>query len=962
MRIERITLANFGSFQGKHTFQLADRGLCLVLGDNQDEPRMNSNGCLVGDTLIDGPRDLIKYPKGIPIRDLVGKRPWVYAWEDGRIVVKRASKVWLTKRRARVVRVKLSKYATNRGAGQGSKYLPPQELVGTPEHPVLLSDGVTWKGLGDLQPGDRLCSLYRRESGGWRTLLYWTGSGVMSMGDKTGPRTVSEQQFVCSETQGPRPEGMEVHHRNDKPYDHRPVNLEWKKVGEHQSYHTSKRNRLGLAGWKVSDSMRKVWQNRKRAKGPNHTVVSVEPAGYRDVYDMRVPGPANFVANGVVVHNSGKSTIFDALDWCLFGKVPRDDHVDSIVNEVVGSDCEVDVELLDDDGKHILVRRYRNVGGNNGCMLIVDGKELTSLDVKETQKDIERLLGLDRDVFHAAVLFGQTDLMRFADSKDSERMEVLTKILQLDEIDQWLEATKRARQEASFRHEQLERDINDRRSQIAMAESQLPNLRVQMKHLKDERANVLRETTVALTRHMENVPKYEKNVALEPRIRAALGAAEVNLQDVKMTCVPVVVAGEPPPFDDAPFSLAFEAASALETQWFAKREQIGADGKRVGDLLKKMNDTQEGECPECWQQITADHLMKKVVEKGAERETLRQSWQTVDREYQTAVIARKAAAVATATARAQHGNKLQVWQAQKDAHMEAQRVLELEVQKAQHTLTKAQGEVERIENEKRSLTQTLDYIAELKQKAEETRTKPNPYEVQLDDLEALVAGVREQLDNYVDELAVEKETLSYYDFWVEGFGPKGLKSYILDHRLQEMTEAANHWVKILTGGTIWVRFETQTMGRSTKKLSNKINVRVFRYNPDGSVSERNYRSWSGGEKQRVSLGVDFGLSRLIANRSRKRYDLLILDELFRHLDQGGREAVIEMLHHLRREKSSVIVVDHDSEFQGAFENRVIVRKHNQCSVIEEIDDAPTETPHTSRAPQADSVRAEATVS
>ena len=65
--------------------------------------------------------------------------------------------------------------------------------------------------------------------------------------------------------------------------------------------------------------------------------------------------------------------------------------------------------------------------------------------------------------------------------------------------------------------------------------------------------------------------------------------------------------------------------------------------------------------------------------------------------------------------------------------------------------------------------------------------------------------------------------------------------------------------------------------------------------------------------------------------------MLILDELFRHLDQGGREAVIEMLHHLRREKSSVIVVDHDSEFQGAFENRVIVRKHNQRSVIEEID-------------------------
>src|SRR5262245_36982541 len=42
-------------------------------------------GCLAGDTLIDCPRDLEKYPKGIPIKDLVGQQPWVYAWQDGRI-------------------------------------------------------------------------------------------------------------------------------------------------------------------------------------------------------------------------------------------------------------------------------------------------------------------------------------------------------------------------------------------------------------------------------------------------------------------------------------------------------------------------------------------------------------------------------------------------------------------------------------------------------------------------------------------------------------------------------------------------------------------------------------------------------------------------------------------------------------------------------------------------------------
>ncbi len=632
-------------------------------------------------------------------------------------------------------------------------------------------------------------------------------------------------------------------------------------------------------------------------------------------------------------NGAGKSTIFDALDWCLFGKVPRDDHADSIINEVVGKDCEVDVELIDDDGKHVMVRRYRNIGGHNGCMLVVDAKELTSLDVKETQKDIERILGLDRDVFHAAVLFGQTDLMRFADAKDSERMEVLTKILQLEEVDEWLVRAKERRKEASGRQEEIEGAVQERRGQIAMAKSQEPSLRAQMKNIKDERTNTLRETMVALTRHLENVPKYEKNVALESHIRATALAAQVSLQEVEMACAPLAVVVEPPPFDPTPFQGPIDKARELETQWFSKREQIAADGKRIGDLLQKMESTQEGECPECWQTVTGDHLMKKVVEKGAERETLRQSWQTVDTEYQKATDARKAEEVQLATGRAQHGNKLQEWQRQKDAHAEAQRILELEIQKARQAVQEAQHEVERVENEKRSLVQTLDYIEELKKKAEDTRTKPNPYEVQLNELEDLVAGVHKQMDEYAKELEVEQETLAYYDFWVEGFGPKGLKSYILDHRLQEMTEAANHWVKILTGGTIWVRFETQTMGRSSKKLSNKMNIRVFRWEPTGAISERNYRSWSGGEKHRVSLGVDFGLSRLIASRSRKKYDLLILDELFRHLDRGGREAVIEMLHNLRQEKSSIFVVDHSDDIQGAFENVVTVRKKNCSSTI-----------------------------
>jgi DNA repair exonuclease SbcCD ATPase subunit len=170
------------------------------------------------------------------------------------------------------------------------------------------------------------------------------------------------------------------------------------------------------------------------------------------------------------------------------------------------------------------------------------------------------------------------------------------------------------------------------------------------------------------------------------------------------------------------------------------------------------------------------------------------------------------------------------------------------------------------------------------------------------------------------------------EFWVKGFGREGLKSYVLDARLEEMNAAANEWVRLLSGGTIWVRFESQT-ATQTGKLSEKLNVRCWRYNPDGTVTERNYESWSGGEKARLDLGIDFGLARLVAARATKRYEMVVLDEVFRHLDAAGRDAVMELLQIIAQEKSSIFVIDHDAEFRGAFEHLMVVRKQNGQSAI-----------------------------
>jgi DNA repair exonuclease SbcCD ATPase subunit len=254
-------------------------------------------------------------------------------------------------------------------------------------------------------------------------------------------------------------------------------------------------------------------------------------------------------------------------------------------------------------------------------------------------------------------------------------------------------------------------------------------------------------------------------------------------------------------------------------------------------------------------------------------------------------------------------------------------------------LHEAREQMRQVQQAKAYIEQATNHCTQLRQLMATTQQKLNPWRQKQAEAAQQQEQLKQEMHAIQREVAFMEDDRRYFEFWVIGFGPKGLKSYILDSRLQEMTDAANEWVTLLTGGTSWVRFETQTQGRSTKKLSNKINLRVWRYNRDGSITERGYRSWSGGEKQRVSWAVDFGLSRLVAARATKRYDTMILDEVFTHVDRAGGEAVVEMLQKLRSEKSSIFVIEQNADFQNHFEQSIVIQKDHGCSqIIEESED------------------------
>lgn len=301
-------------------------------------------GCVAGDTMIATPSG------DRPIKDLVGTRPWIYAYDTtaNQLVVTRPDTIVLTKQQAAVLDVTFD---------DGSS------ITVTPEHPFLLRRH--YQGTGDyraakdLQPGDSVMPLYR-----------WMDDGY-AMIRVSQRRYVPEHRFVYEAVHGLIPDEYVVHHCDQNRLNNDPTNLVAMTNEDHIAHHhtgkvlsdatkrliadhhapcsgehnamfgrthsDSTKQQIGQAsrdrragygnsrrGWfqreQVSALNRKTWNDpvirakriagiraahakRKALAADNHRVVSVTPAGVTDVYNMEVPSVHNFIANGVVVHN-----------------------------------------------------------------------------------------------------------------------------------------------------------------------------------------------------------------------------------------------------------------------------------------------------------------------------------------------------------------------------------------------------------------------------------------------------------------------------------------------------------------------------------------------------------------------------------------------------------------------------------------------------------------------------------
>ncbi len=248
--------------------------------------------CVAEGTFIDTPRDLSVYPKGIPIEELVGKSGfYVYSYchEKKKIVLSEVEKVWKTGEKE-VYRLRYGWWS-----GQRKDKWMEDEILATPEHQIMLYDG-SYKPLEQLVEGKSLKAFDSCEN------IF--PSAYIAESDKSGSvgRIPTTRNLTVPSLKGTN---------NARRY------------SSLSGTETISEPRVGL-----HPTLLNLSASRTNNNNNNHKVISIEPTGIIvPVYDMTVKKTHNFVANGIVVHNSG-ATPGEAVSW---GKVDPDKLPDAVV-------------------------------------------------------------------------------------------------------------------------------------------------------------------------------------------------------------------------------------------------------------------------------------------------------------------------------------------------------------------------------------------------------------------------------------------------------------------------------------------------------------------------------------------------------------------------------------------------------------------------------------------------------
>lgn len=591
-------------------------------------------------------------------------------------------------------------------------------------------------------------------------------------------------------------------------------------------------------------------------------------------------------------NGSGKSTIFRALTWLLHGQAVEGGKFDFMMRGSGQAHVSLNLKV---DEIPTLIQRTQKAGGTPSLKIYQNEKRINPKGLKESQEIINKMIGLDWMAFRNTVLYGQGDIQHFADPRttDSQRKAILSKILGFEKFDSARKVARTRLRTAQENETELEINMDKLEGLIEglqldwwesqesdwaeTNEAKIREIQEEVSQLKDQMSGLdgLQERLTALQTRFSKVDGVLDDLQETKAQRADLMSQRANVEKFEIS------------------------ANGFEDVTKVKINQFQTEIERFKD----------GKCPTCGTPATGSHVKttvefsrKQMGKEGKNLKKIQERKKELENDKRNI-----------------NSSILEVEEElSEESHwLEMRGLVESKIEEVEESL----GSKLHLETNIQSME---DEIAQLK-------VKDNPFTSKLQEAQDKAQEYSNELKRLRRGTRVITAQTKLWKFWVDGFGPGGLPSYLLDSVVPVISEKTNQYLEILADGDISIRMDT-TSELKSGAVKDQLAIHSV-IEGMGDVAP------SGGQLRKITLACDLALMDVVAQREGSGIDLLLMDEVLDGLDATGRTRIMDLLDHLRTQRGTIFLVTHDPElleFSEKFDHTLKVIKEDGLATVDKL--------------------------
>lgn len=594
-------------------------------------------------------------------------------------------------------------------------------------------------------------------------------------------------------------------------------------------------------------------------------------------------------------NGAGKSALVEAIVWVLYGETMRGYKGDDVVNDVVGRDCVVELGMEDAGVAYVVQRsRKRKAKRPNDLSLKVSGKDVSGGTMADTQAQIQTVVGMDFQTFVQSVMLAHGS-RPFSQMTDKEQKAVLDEILQAHQFARAREVVKRKMGDVRSRQTEAETEHREATNAVSDAEVSLHKLqRMRDEHAQvmSRRRNELRRQKVEIEARIEEVyttTGLDKLLEEQDAIESELGAREKEYRARQARRV----------------QIASEYGD-LRGDLRQRRGAVEANLQRLSRSTKSIDRLVGQQCPTCFQVLSPEDAEHCAKEWDEEARGYRDQLKVLDAEDARLRDEERAAV-----------EQVRAEEAEASEHVRDAQARLQQTREAVHKREASLQLVCQLEQQSWNTQQEIDALDE----------DSNPYLVLVEEKAAELEEAktrRQRLAYRCKALEIER---AHLEWWDRGFGNQGVKSHLLDNVVPFLTERAQHYADILSGGDLRIQFRTQ------KQLKSGEWREQFQVEVTNQQGADVYHGNSAGERRRIDIAVGWALGDLAAGRANKPIRFKGLDEPFENLDETGEESVVKLLHAVVAEYETILCITHSTHLRNQFPEDLTVVKEGRLSKV-----------------------------